>query len=98
MIKITIAAALAAFVIYDAAVVPGFTGANEPIEQPRGLKGDRLPVQPVGSSCGDIAWPYYKDNCVRGRQPATQEPTTRTVRIVAVDRSSSGVISVSFAN
>jgi hypothetical protein len=98
MIRITIAAALAAFVIYDAAVAPAFTGANEPTERPRGQKGDRLPVQPVGASCADAAWPYYKDNCVRSRQPAEQTPAPRYVRIVAADRTLSFDISSSFSS
>jgi hypothetical protein len=98
MIRIAVAAALAAFVIYDAAIAPAFTGASQTVERPRGLKGDRLPVQPVGTNCTDAAWPYYRDNCVRGRQPAEQAPAPRVVRIVAADRTPAFDASSSFAN
>jgi hypothetical protein len=98
MIRIAVAAALATFVIYDAAVAPTSTGANDTIERPRGLKGDRLPVRPAGTSCADAAWPYYKDNCVRGRQPADPAPAARYVRVVTADRTLSGDASSSFAN
>ncbi|WP_068020899.1 hypothetical protein [Rhodoplanes sp. Z2-YC6860] len=98
MIRIAIAAALASFVVYDAAVAPASTGPNETIEQPRGVKGDRLPVLPAGTNCADAAWPYYRGDCVRGRQPSDQGPAARVVRIVAADRTPPGDISPSFAN
>src|SRR5262245_29901335 len=87
MIRIAAAAALAAFVIYDSAVAPALTGANEPTESPRALKGDRLPIRPAGTGCADAAWPYYKDECVRSRQPTDRAPAAHVVRIVAADRS-----------
>jgi hypothetical protein len=52
----------------------------------------------VGASCADAAWPYYKDNCVRSRQPAEQTPAPRYVRIVAADRTLSFDISSSFSS
>ncbi len=84
MIRIAVAAALAAYVVYG--IVPAFTGPNEAVERPRGVKSDRIPIQPLGTNCADTAWPYYRDNCVRGRQPADQTPSAREVRIVATDR------------
>jgi hypothetical protein len=98
MIRIAVAAAIAAFVVYDAAVAPAVTGANETIERPRGLKGDRLPVQPVGTNCSDTAWPYYRSDCVRGRQPSDHAPAVRFVRIVAADRTLASNTSSLFAN
>src|SRR5262249_46346847 len=97
VIRIAVAAALAAFVIYDAAVAPAVTGANEPTERPRALKGDRLPIRPVGTGCADAAWPYYKDECVHSRPPVDQPPVARFVRIVAADHSPAGDAQ-SFAN
>jgi len=98
MIRIAVAAALAAFIVYDAAVAPAVTEANKTIEQPRGLKGDRLPVQPVGTNCAGAAWPYYRGECVRGRQPSDQPPAPRFVRIVAADRPLPSEASSSFQN
>ena len=52
MIKIAIAAALAALIVCDVTVLPASTG--ETIERPRGLKGDRLPIRPTGAGCNDV--------------------------------------------
>ena len=45
MIRMMIAAALAATVITGVTLVPPSTGLTETIERPRGLKGDRLPLR-----------------------------------------------------
>jgi hypothetical protein len=99
VIKIAIAAALAALIVCDVTILPASTGVTETIERPRGHKGDRLPVQPTGADCTDAAWPYYQGDCVGGRQqPGEQAPAARTVRIVATDRKPAGNPALSFAN
>lgn len=79
MIKIAVAATLAAIVVADAAFVPASTGTDATVERPRGLKGDRLPVraphQMPNAGCADAAWPYYPAECVRA-------PVSRFVRTV----------------
>ena len=89
MIKIALVAALAAIVIYDAAVVPPAIGNTQTIERPRGLKGDRLPIRSPGAGCPDVAWPSHQRECVGEReQPARQTPAAWHVRIVATDHPS----------
>jgi hypothetical protein len=83
MIKIVIAAALAAIVITDVTFVPASTGARATSERPRGLKGDRLPIHPQGPGCSDAVSPDYPAECVGNRrEPADPAPTTRIVRSV----------------
>jgi hypothetical protein len=99
MIKIAMAAVLAAIVVYDASVVPASTGLTETIERPRGLKGDRLdslPVRPSGAGCSEAAWPHQQGDCVGGReQPAEQAPVARFVRLVVTGRTPAGNSSTS---
>jgi hypothetical protein len=99
VIKIAIAAALAALIVCDVTILPASTGVTETIERPRGHKGDRLPVRPTGAGCTDAVWPYYQGECVGSRQqPGEQAPAARTVRVVATDRTPTGNPAVSFAN
>jgi hypothetical protein len=67
MIRIALAAALAAVVIIDAAVLPASSGVTATTERPRALRGDRLPVRPTGAACADAAWPHYPAECAGGR-------------------------------
>ncbi|HEY5962485.1 MAG TPA: hypothetical protein VIU42_00545 [Xanthobacteraceae bacterium] len=95
MIKIAIAAALAALIVCDVTVLPASTG--ETIERPRGLKGDRLPIRPTGAGCNDVVW-HHHDVCVGGdQQPGKQTPGARHVRIAATDHTSAGNPVPSFA-
>jgi hypothetical protein len=83
MIKIAVAAALAAIVIADAAFVPASTGVSATTERPRGLKGDRLPIRPQGPGCTDATWPNYPAECVGNRrEPTDHTPSIRIVRSV----------------
>jgi hypothetical protein len=84
MIKMAVAAALAAIVVADGAFVPASTGAGVTTERPRGLKGDRLPVLvpnqvpsqiPSNAACANATWPHYPAECIR-------TPSTRLVRTV----------------
>lgn len=89
MIKIAVAAALAAIVIADVSFVPASTssGVATTPERPRGLKGDRLPVLAPSHSpsagCAEAAWPHYPAECVGSRrEPSGHTPSTRRVRSV----------------
>ena len=82
MIKIAVAAALAAIVIADAARVPAATPAGVTIERPRGLKGDRLQISPQAPGCTDAVWPNYPAECVGSRQQPSGTPSSRIVRSV----------------
>jgi hypothetical protein len=83
MIKIAVAAALAAIVIADAARVPAATPAGATIERPRGLKGDRLQIQPQAPGCTDAVWPNTPAECVGSRQQQPSgTPSSRIVRSV----------------
>jgi hypothetical protein len=83
IIKIAVAAALAAIVIADAAFVPASTGVSATTERPRGLKGDRLPIRPQGPGCTDATWPNTPAECVGNRrEPADHTPSSRIVRSV----------------
>ena len=76
MIRIVAAAALAAFLIYDATTAPGFTGGLEAREQPtRELKGDRLPPRPLESLCSETASPYDRSSCLK-RNPTSNTDAT----------------------
>ena len=90
MIRIALAAALAAVVITDAAVLPASPGVTATNERPRALRGDRLPVRPTGAACADAAWPYYPAECVGGRGQPAGTPSARPVRIVAGDQTAVG--------
>ena len=88
MIRIVAAAALAAFLIYDATTAPGFTGGLEAREQPtRELKGDRLPPRPLESLCSETASPYDRSSCLADHvQPDGPALAVRPVRVVTTDR------------
>jgi len=56
-------------------------GATAPII---GAKGDRADVRPLGTECGEEAWPYFEAPCTRdGRMPLAQP---HDVRIISADR------------
>jgi hypothetical protein len=90
MIRIAIAAALAAIVITDVAFVPASTGLPETIERPRGLKGDRLPVLAPDARCDAPRFDGERECIGVRRQPAEQTPAMRhvltVVRTAAAER------------
>ena len=85
MIKIAGAAALSAFIVCGAPVTSAFTGTAATPEQPRAVKGDRLPSAPAATGCAR-AWPYYQGDCVYRIAPSGRTPELRQVRIVSADR------------
>jgi hypothetical protein len=89
MIKAITAIAGAAFIAALAIILPGMApavSANTPpqagVQQPA-VKGDRLPVHPLGESCSQRAWPYYDRSCLF---EARWNGDNRKVRIVSTDR------------
>jgi hypothetical protein len=47
-------------------------------------KGDRADIRPLGTECGEKAWPYFDAACTRdGRLPLAQP---RDVRMIGADR------------
>src|ERR1051325_6668480 len=85
MLKIAIAAALAAIVLCDAAVSSLSTPATATVERPRGLKGDRLPVFTPATGCPDATRPFSHE-CVNTRkQPAAPTPASQLVGTIGVD-------------
>lgn len=48
-----------------------------------GAKGDRADIRPLGTDCGEKAWPYFDATCMRDARAPLAQP--RDVRIVSVD-------------
>ena len=91
MIKIAVAAALAAIVIADAARVPAATPAGVTIERPRGLKGDRLQISPQAPGCTDAVWPNYSGR-MRRQPPAAVRHAVVPHRAVRLSRATGGPV------
>jgi hypothetical protein len=64
MLKLIAAAALSAYVVYDATTAPGFPRTDELRELAVAAKGDRLPGVPASPDCADAVWPYYPSDCL----------------------------------
>ena len=76
MIKIAIAAALAALIVCDVTILPAGR-AGETIERPRGHKGDRLPIRPTGTGCSDVVWQHHHGRLRRWPPAAEQSGAGR---------------------
>jgi len=83
MVKIVIAASLAAIIVYNGTSTSSTSEAVEASAPQRSLKGDRLPLGPV---CTQPAWPHYDTSCARSRTPDAKPAPVRQVRIVTIDR------------
>jgi len=89
MIKAITAVAAAAFIAALAIVLPGMVppvSANTPDQagaQQPAVKGDRLPIHPLGDTCSQRAWPYYDRACLFETR---WQGDTRKVRLVTTDR------------
>jgi len=45
-----------------------------------GVKGDRLDLRPLGSTCSQRGWPYYENECLRDRlKPGGQPDGVRRI-------------------
>jgi hypothetical protein len=61
-------------------------GASAPIV---GAKGHRADIRPLGTECGEQAWPYFEAPCTRdARMPLVQPPD---IRMISADHASSSV-------
>ena len=97
MIKIAIAAALAALIVCDVTILPASTGKRR--------SNDRVATKAIayrsnqpGTGCSDVVWQHHHGDCVGGhQQPSKQAPAARHVRIVATDRMPAGNPVPSFA-
>lgn len=82
MIKIALVVALSAFVIYG--VIPSGAPETPSMQQPqRANKGDRLPVRPSNTACGDVVWPHYREECIRRSPPINQAPMRGSLQSIA---------------
>jgi hypothetical protein len=84
MMKTAYVIAIAAIVASVFVAFPSLSpqvGASAPVV---GAKGDRADIRPLGTECGEKAWPYFDAACTRdGRVPLAQP---RDVRMIAADR------------
>jgi hypothetical protein len=56
-------------------------GASAPIV---GAKGDRADIRPLGTDCGEKAWPYFDTACTRDARIPLAQP--HDVRMIAANR------------
>jgi hypothetical protein len=84
MIKTVSAVAFAAIVAACFVAFPSLSPQVEASSPVPGAKGDRADVRPLGTDCGQNAWPYFDAACMRDpRSPLLQ---VREVRMVSTDR------------
>jgi hypothetical protein len=83
MIKTAYAIAIAAIAASVFVAFPSLSpqvGASAPVV---GAKGDRADIRPLGTECGEKAWPYFDAACTRdGRVPLAQP---RDIRMIAAE-------------
>jgi hypothetical protein len=56
-----------------------------------GAKGDRADIRPLGTECGEAAWPYFDAACTRDARMPLAQP--RDVRVVVPERTDGSVTS-----
>lgn len=86
MIKTAYAVAIAAIAASVFVAFPSLSpqvGASAPVV---GAKGDRADIRPLGTECGEKAWPYFDAACTRDARIPLAQP--RDVRMIAADRAS----------
>jgi hypothetical protein len=79
MLRIALAAALAAYVVYDATSASGLTWTAETASHPLLARSDRVLLPSAQADCPDVVWPYYPSECLKS-------PLQRRVRFVTTDR------------
>jgi hypothetical protein len=84
MIKTISAIAVAAVVAAGFVAFPSFSPQVEASSPVPGVKGDRADIRPLGTDCGQKAWPYFDAACLRDARNPLVQP--RDVRIVTADR------------
>jgi hypothetical protein len=87
MIKTVYAIAIAAIAAACFVAFPSLSFQVEASSSAVGAKGDRADIRPLGTDCGQKAWPYFDAACLRdARNPLV---TPRDVRTVFADRTPS---------
>jgi hypothetical protein len=87
MIKTAYAIAVSAIA---ASVFVAFPSLSPPVGASIvGVKGDRADIRPLGTDCGEQAWPYFDAACTRDARSPLAQP--REVRMIATDRADSPV-------
>jgi hypothetical protein len=84
MIKTAYAVAVSAIAASLFVAFPSLSpqvGASAPIV---GAKGDRADIRPLGTECGEKAWPYFDAACTRDARIPLAQP--RDIRIFSADR------------
>jgi hypothetical protein len=80
MIKTGYAIAVSAIAVSMFVAFPSLSpqvGASAPIV---GAKGDRADIRPLGTECGEKAWPYFDAACTRdARIPLVQPHDVRVI-------------------
>jgi hypothetical protein len=84
MIKTAYAIAVSAIAAFVFVAFPSLSpqvGASAPVV---GAKGDRADIRPLGTECGEKAWPYLDAACTRVARIPLAQP--RDVRMFSADR------------
>ena len=84
MIKTISAIAVAAIVAAGLVAFPSFSPQVEASAPVVGAKGDRADIRPLGTNCGQKAWPYFDAACTHDARNPLIQP--REVRFVRSDR------------
>ena len=83
MIKTVYAIAVAAIAAACFVAFPSLSFQVEANSSQLAAKGDRADVRPLGTNCGQKAWPYFDAACMQdARNPLVTPPD---VRIVSAD-------------
>ena len=84
MIKTIAAIAVAALAAGTFVAFPSFSPQVEASAPVLGAKGDRADLRPLGTECGQKAWPYFEAACTHDARNPLIAP--REVRFVTADR------------
>jgi hypothetical protein len=84
MIKTIYAIAVAAIAAACFVAFPSFSFQVQASSSVVGAKGDRADIRPLGTECGQKAWPYFDAACLHdARNPLV---TPHEARVVTADR------------
>ena len=84
MLKTICAIAVAAIVAAGFVAFPSLSPQVEASSPVVGAKADRADLRPLGTACGQKAWPYFDAACTRDARFPLAEP--HDVRFVSADR------------
>jgi hypothetical protein len=86
MIKTVYAIAIAAIAAACFVAFPSLSPQVEASSPVPGAKADRADVRPLGTECGQNAWPYFEASCLRDARNPLLQP--HEVRFVSMSRNS----------